>query len=42
MSETVVYTVPRRHRAHCEAPVKRELEAVEGVSPFRSTSSASG
>jgi copper chaperone CopZ len=31
MSETDVYTVPRRHRTHCEAPVKRELEAVEGV-----------
>jgi copper chaperone len=31
MSETSTYTVPGIHCGHCEAAVKRELEAVEGV-----------
>jgi copper chaperone len=31
MSETTTYTVPGIHCGHCEAAVKRELEAVEGV-----------
>jgi copper chaperone len=35
MSETVVYTVPGMHCAHCEAAVKRELEAAAGVESVR-------
>lgn len=31
MSETKTYSVPGVHCGHCEAAVKRELEAVEGV-----------
>ena len=31
MSETKTYSVPGVHCRHCEAAVKRELEAVEGV-----------
>jgi copper chaperone len=31
MSETTTYTVPGIHCGHCEAAVKRELEAVGGV-----------
>jgi copper chaperone len=31
MSETTTYTVPGIHCGHCEAAVKRELEAVQGV-----------
>ena len=31
MPEEVVYTVPGMHCAHCEAAVKRELEAARGV-----------
>jgi copper chaperone len=31
MRKRVVYTVPGMHCAHCEAAVKRELEAAEGV-----------
>jgi copper chaperone len=31
MRERVVYTVPGMHCAHCEAAVKREVEAAEGV-----------
>jgi copper chaperone len=31
MSETTTYTVRGMHCGHCEASVKRELEAVEGV-----------
>lgn len=31
MSETVTYTVPGMHCAHCERAVSEELSAVEGV-----------
>lgn len=31
MSDTITYTVPAMHCAHCEAAVTEELEAVEGV-----------
>jgi copper chaperone len=31
MSETTTYTVPGIHCGHCEAAVKRELQAVAGV-----------
>ena len=31
MSETVRYTVPGMHCAHCERAVSEELAAVEGV-----------
>lgn len=31
MSETVSYTVPGMHCAHCERAVSEELSAVEGV-----------
>lgn len=31
MSETVTYTVPGIHCAHCEAAIKQEVGAVEGV-----------
>ena len=31
MSETITYSVPGMHCAHCEAAVKQELEAVAGV-----------
>jgi copper chaperone CopZ len=31
VSETVSYTVPGIHCAHCEAALKRELEPVAGV-----------
>ena len=31
MSETVRYEVPGVHCAHCEAAIKREVEAVPGV-----------
>ena len=31
MSETVTYTVPGIHCEHCEAAIKREVGAVEGV-----------
>ena len=31
MPETKTYSVPGVHCGHCEAAVKRELEAVEGV-----------
>lgn len=31
MSETKTYSVPGIHCSHCEAAVKRELEAVDGV-----------
>ena len=31
MSEIKTYSVPAMHCGHCEAAVKRELEAVEGV-----------
>jgi copper chaperone len=31
MTERVVYTVPGMHCGHCEAAVKRELEAADGV-----------
>ena len=31
MSEMTTYTVPGIHCGHCEAAVRRELEAVEGV-----------
>ena len=31
MSETVTYTVPGIHCAHCEAAITREVAAVAGV-----------
>jgi copper chaperone CopZ len=31
MTETKTYSVPGVHCAHCEAAVKQELEAVDGV-----------
>lgn len=31
MSETVTYTVPGIHCEHCEAAIKQEVGAVEGV-----------
>ena len=31
MSETVVYTVPAIHCAHCEMSIKEEVSEVEGV-----------
>jgi copper chaperone len=31
MTQTKTYSVPGVHCGHCEAAVKRELEAIEGV-----------
>ena len=31
MSETITYSVPAMHCAHCQASVSEELEAVAGV-----------
>jgi copper chaperone len=31
MTETLTYTVPGMHCGHCEASVKEEVSAVEGV-----------
>jgi copper chaperone CopZ len=31
MSETVTYTVPAIHCAHCEMSIREEVSAVEGV-----------
>ena len=32
MAETIIYSVPGIHCAHCEASIKEELGCVEGVS----------